>query len=650
MQYYEVAPTKIVRVNATVFTYHAEMSLPPGTIVKIPVGKQTQLGVIIRSVPKPSFTTRAVTELVEQLPIPLPLLETALWMSEYYATHLATVLSSILPRGITKQRRIRKATSEKIGIRANKNLIPTDDQQRAIDTITASASTTHLLHGVTGSGKTLIYKQLAKQQIDIGKSVILLVPEIALTSQLVDEFLQDFPGQVLLTHSQQTEAERHVVWQQVLRDEQAKVIIGPRSALFLPASTVGLIIIDEMHEPSYKQEQSPRYSALRAATILAARHGSKAVFGSATPPVAEYYTAQQAGAPIITLSHRAHAQATKPTVQVVDMTKRQLFTKHRFLSDSLLKQMNQSLLAGKQVLLFHNRRGSAALTLCENCGWTAIDPDTGTPLTLHADTHELIGHISGYRMRVPTMCPACKQTGIIHKGIGTKLIEQEIIKLFPNKKVVRFDGDSGPEHSVDSRYKELYDGTIDIIIGTQVIAKGIDLPMLETVGVVQADAGLALPDYTTHERTFQLIAQVIGRVGRGAHPTHVVVQSYQPTHPAVQYGTAQDYQGFYAAEIAERQRYGFPPYSYLLKLICTYKTETAAVTNARKFATALRGRLQNADRLLGPTPAFYEKLADAYRWQITVRSPHRAHLLSLIDTLPPGNHWQYEIDPMSLLS
>ena len=650
MHYYEVAPTRIVRAGADVFTYHHESPLEIGHVVTIPVGRGSRTGVVVAPVAKPSFTTKPITLVVEQEPLPAALLATARWMSRYYATPLATVLSTLLPRGIDKQRRTRRTQAEPASIRARHTLTPTLDQQMAINTIRQSTRTTHLLHGVTGSGKTFVYKQLARDAIAADKSAIILVPEIALTSQLVDEFLQDFPGQVLLAHSQQTEAERHSIWRAALLASAPKIVIGPRSALFLPLRALGLVVVDEMHEPSYKQEQSPRYSALRVATILAEQHQAKVVFGSATPPVAEYYAAERAGAPIITLPRRAHSKASEPRIELVDMTKRAQFTRHRFLSDALLAHTERSLANNNQVLLFHNRRGSAALTLCDNCGWTATDPDTGTPLTLHADTHQLIGHISGYHMPVPTMCPVCQHSEIIHKGIGTKLIESEIARFFPNKNIVRFDGDSGKTHSVDSRYKELYDGSIDIIIGTQVIAKGIDLPHLETVGIIQADAGLAMPDFTSRERTFQLITQVIGRVGRGELAAQVIVQTYQPTHTAVRAGIAQDYSAFYDAEIPERSRYHFPPFSYLLKFVCAYKTEKAAIANTRKFAAELRTRLTASEHLLGPTPAFYEKQAGSYRWQITIHSPSRTHLLELISTLPTGGHWQYEIDPVSLLS
>lgn len=650
MYYYEVAPTRLIRPATETFTYHSEDELVVGTVVKIPVGKSSSLGVVLERAKKPVYETRAVAAVVTSRPLPSQLIATARWMSQYYATHLSLVLSTVLPRGLDKTRRTRAEAAPAAAIRAVLHHTSTPAQQAAITQILNSSHTTHLLHGVTGSGKTHVYKELAVASLAEEKSVIILVPEIALTSQIVDEFRQTFGKRVLLTHSRQTEAERHLVWQQALEADTPHVVIGPRSALFLPLHSIGLIVIDEMHEPSYKQEQSPRYSALRVATILAAHHGARAVFGSATPPVAEYYAAEQAGAPIITLPARADTAATPPTTQIVDMTKRDNFLQHRFLSNLLLDAMQAALERNQQVLLFHNRRGSTSTTLCEHCGWIATDPETGIPLTLHADTHVLISHVSGYEMRVPTICPICGAADIIHKGIGTKLIESEIRRLFPNKKVVRFDGDTGKEHSVEARYQELYDGDIDIIIGTQVIAKGIDLPHLTVVGIIQADAGLSLPDFTSQERVFQLIHQTVGRVGRNHHATEVIVQSYQPSHLAVRYGAAQDYENFYVHELQSRHHYTFPPYSYLLKFICTYKTEKAAISNAKKFAAHLRVAAPQGTIILGPTPAFYEKQAGSYRWQITVRSSKRADLLTLIPELPTGAHWQYELDPIGLLS
>lgn len=646
MQYVEVAPIRLVRKDAQWFTYASKTKLQVGAIVKIPVGKTSATGVVMNIVPQPKFDCKQVVGLIEEAPLPRPLLQTSRWISEYYQVHLSSSLALLLPSGLEKKRRIRSTQSNQ-SIRQVSQKTPTKQQAQAINTILTNSSPTKLLFGVTGSGKTLVYIESAKKLFDKGFSSVILVPEIALTSQIVDEFRQTFHDDVIVTHSRQTEAERHIIWQEVLKSTSPKIVIGPRSALFLPLKMVGLIVLDEFHEPSYKQEQQPRYSALRVATMLAKFHHGQAIFGSATPPMAEYYTALQAGAPIIRLPQTAQV-AIKPKTTLIDMTKRQNFMKHRFFSDALLAEIDATLAQNKQVLLFHNRRGTAATTLCENCGWTATDPDTGLPLTLHADKHLLISHVTGYTRSVPTSCPACQHIDIVHKGIGTKLLETEITRLYTNKKVVRFDGDGGKENTVDQRYPELYSGDIDIIIGTQVIAKGIDLPQLYTVGVVQADAGLALPDYTASERAFQLLAQVVGRVGRASHPTSVIVQSYQPAHYAIATGLKQDYETFYKTALSERQRSHFPPFTYLARFTCSYKTEVAAIKNSKRLMTTLRQHAPTSVKFFGPAPAFYERQHGTYRWQIVTKSPTRAHLEKLVQHLPPS-YWQFELDPINLL-
>lgn len=646
MYYYEVAPTRIVRADSPVLTYASDNPLAVGQIVMIEIGSKQHVGVVIRAVSKPTYTTKLVASVIETTPLPQGIIQLALWMASYYDTHLATVLQTVLPRGLQKTRRTVKK-SALTSVRNRTKIVLTSDQSAALQQIESVTNGSILLHGVTGSGKTAIYIETAKRALALGRSVVVLVPEIALTSQLVDEFSAHF-SDIILTHSRQTEAERHLAWRDALTSLTPRVVIGPRSALFMPLQNLGLIVIDEAHEPSFKQEQSPRYSALRAASILAKQTDAKVVLGSATPLVTDYYVATTTKRPIITLDKRAQQGAVKPTVTLVDMTKRSGFKKHRFLSDKLIADIQQSIASGHQALLFHNRRGSASTTLCEQCGWSATCTRCFLPLTLHADNHRLRCHVCGQESKVPTSCPVCQSTDIIHKGIGTKLIESELKKLFPHAAIARFDGDISSTESVEARYKELYDGSIDIIIGTQVIAKGLDLPHLQTVGVVQADAGLALPDYTASERTFQLLAQVVGRVGRSHHPTTVVVQSYQPTHDAVIDGLHQDYAHFYDTAIAERRRAHFPPFVFLLQLTCVYKTEAAAIRQARALATILRQKAGPDVEILGPTPAFYERQRDTYRWQLVIKSTKRADLVDLLQYVPP-THWQFELDPTSLL-
>lgn len=646
MNYLEVAPLRAVRGTQQAYTYQTETTLAVGQLVTIPLGKEEHLGLVVATSKKPTYDTKPISDVLELPPLPLPLVKTTLWMSEYYATHFATVLQTALPRGLTKKRRSSDHEVIQHAVRDRTHFLLNDQQTTAIASLRDVGTGTVLLHGITGSGKTAVYIEHIKQVVATGRSAIVLVPEIALTSQLVSEFGAHFPH-IIVTHSHQTESERHKAWLSALNASEPTVVIGPRSALFMPLRNIGCIVIDEAHEPSYKQDQSPRYSALRVASILASHHKATVIQGSATPLISEYYLATQHERPIIELPSRARAAAREPHISVVDITKRDSFTTHRFFSTELLSAIERTLTEDKQVLLFHNRRGSAMSTLCESCGWMAMCPRCLVPFTLHGDLHRLQCHICGLRERVPTSCPDCHGTDIIHKGVGTKLIESELRKMFPKHTIARFDGDTESSETLERQYQDLYDGKISIIIGTQVVAKGLDLPLLRTVGVIQADAGLALPDFAAPERTFQLLAQVVGRVGRSSHETTIIVQTYQPEAAAIRMGVAQDYKSFYETTLAERQRAGFPPFTYLLKLICTYKTEAAAIRNAQQLATSINQHYPTV-HVFGPTPAFYERQRDQYRWQLTIKSSSRKPLTDICRELP-GAHWQFDIDPYSLL-
>lgn len=647
MWYYEVAPTKIVRAKAGVFTYSSEVRLTPGHIVHIEAGTKSLLGLIMAEVPQPTFATKPIVDIVTDTPLPVHLLRLSKWLAEYYRTPLATVLQTLLPRGVDKKRRTKKSDTKKESVRERTQIVLNSQQQAAVTSVMDRPQATTILQGVTGSGKTEVYKEVARRTIAAGKSVIVLVPEISLTSQLVAEFSHDFEN-LLITHSHMTEAERHHVWLQALQSKTPHVIIGPRSALFLPVAQLGAILIDEAHEPSYKQEQAPRYSAIRAASVLGKLSGAPVVLGSATPLVADRYIAESGGHTIIRLDKSARTGAVASNVTLIDMKQRENFKRHRFLSNTLLDHMEENITRGTQSLIFHNRRGSAATTLCETCGWTAQCPRCFVPLTLHADTFRLSCHICGHGEKVPTHCPVCQSADIIHKGIGTKLIESELRRIFPKARIARFDADSKSDETVDQLYDALYKGEIDIAIGTQIVAKGLDLPKLRTVGVIQADSGLSLPDFASSERAFQLLAQVVGRVGRNEHASDVVIQTYQPTHPAVALGVAQNYDAFYEYTLEQRALGHFPPYTYLLKLTDVYKSERAAIRAAQDLARTLRGSLHEDVRLLGPTPAFYERQHDTYRWQLTLKSPKREHLIDALEHVPT-THWQFELDPTSLL-
>lgn len=644
MQFYEVAPFKIIRSTSTVFTYHSETPIPTGSIVHVQVGTKTLSAIVWKQVKKPSYATKPIGQILIDQPLPKPLLKTAEWMSEYYSTHLANVLQTILPAGLEKKRRAGKTDASNPIARERTNFLLNEEQRSALDIITNSDNKTVLLHGVTGAGKTAVYIDFARKLLDTGKSVIILTPEISLTPQLAAEMTQHFEN-VLVTHSKLTSAERHVQWQSVLKADKPMVIIGPRSALFMPLKNLGAILIDECHEPSFKQEQQPRYTASRVAKILAVSHGATLVLGSATPSVADYYMAEKYGR-IASIRERAKSKE-RPIVTVIDATKREWFSRHPLLSTELIEKMAKTLATQKQVLLFHNRRGTASSTLCEKCGWHAACDTCMLPLTLHADEDRLRCHVCGQTSDIPPHCPMCGKPDVIFKGIGTKRLEVEVQKLFSKARIARFDADALKGETLHEQYQAVYDGDIDIIIGTQLIAKGLDLPRLGLVGIPQADAGLLLPDFGARERTFQLVSQACGRVGRQLHATDVIVQTYYPNDPVIASAVHEDYETFYRNEINERNRARYPPFTHLLKLVCAYKTEAGAVRAARELARELRVSNVSAE-VIGPTPAFYERLRGMYRWQITLKSNSRESLQQAAKTAP--KNWQVELDPHSLLS
>lgn len=644
--YYEVIPTKVFRAGADILTYSSDSPLKPGQIVEIPLGRAKVVGVVYKRAPKkPDFPTKPIIRAVYDEPLPPHILKSMRWLAEYYLCPLPLVANLFLPTGVAKKRNKKNILKSEKNFKISEILL-NDAQKRALEALQRAWTATKLLHGVTGSGKTNIYLKLAENALNAGKSVILLVPEIALTSQLVQIFEKTFEKTVLKIHSRQTEAERHLTWEAILKNDEPKIIIGPRSALLTPVKNLGLIIIDEAHEQAYFQESPPKYSALRLASFMAKTLKITCLQGTATPEIADFYLARENHA-VVELKEKAKTTIT-PDVKVIDLKKRENFKKNRYFSDDLLKAIKDNLKNGYQTLIFHNRRGSAPLTICENCGWQALCPTCFLPLTLHADTYELICHTCGHHEKVPKSCPNCQNSGVIHKGFGTKLLEEELKKLEKTAKIARFDADNTKSNSLDALYDEVKNGEIDIIIGTQTIAKGLDLPKLKTVGVVQADAGLNLPDFSAEERTFQLISQVIGRIGRGhTENPNAIIQTYQPDHPAIMSAISENYADFSDYLLKKRQKSAFPPYAYLAKLSLTYKTEATVLKHLKTHYNLLKSNKNLI--VLAPTPAFHERTMKGYTWQIIVKAKNRKNLTEALKNLPENGNFHLVLDPPSLI-
>jgi primosomal protein N' (replication factor Y) len=645
MYYYSVLVRSSRYHGKEALTYGSEKRLGRGRIVRVELQKQKVLGVVAGTAGKPRFKTKAVTEALDLPALPAHLLKLAEWMAAYYPAPLGLIAQQLLPADFPAK--LPESGPADSPAKPDLSSLPplTREQQAALKAM--QERNTYLLHGVTGSGKTRLYIELAAKTVKGGGSAIILTPEISLTSQLAARFREVFGRRVVVMHSKQTPADRRNTWLDILRTEGPSVVIGPRSALFSPVKDPGLIVLDEAHEAAYKQEQAPQYQAGRVAAYLAGAARATLVLGSATPSVSDYYLAEQKGRPIIRLTGLAREHRHGDTeVSIVDRKDHSLFSRSSYLSLELIKAVEKALAKGEQSLLYLNRRGTARLVLCENCGWQAACPHCDVPLTYHGDRHELRCHSCNYHAKVPAGCPECGRPDIIFKTAGTKAIADEVKRIWPQAKVARFDTDNPRAERFEQQYEAVAKGDVDILVGTQMLAKGLDLPRLSTLGVLLADTSLYMPDFSAEERTYQLISQVLGRIGRGHVAGRAVIQSYHPDHLVIKAAVKGDYEGFYKTELASRKQFVFPPFCYLLKLT----VRRASIDAARTAAESLKSDVEGSGarvRIEGPAPSFYERLQGKYQWQLVVKSRQRSELLKIIEDLPSG--WSYDIDPLDLI-
>jgi primosomal protein N' (replication factor Y) len=528
-----------------------------------------------------------------------------------------------------------------------------------------------LLHGVTGSGKTEIYLRSIDAALAAGRQAIVLVPEIALTPQTVARFAGRFPGRVTVIHSGLSQGERYDVWR-MIRDGEYDVVVGPRSALFAPLAKLGVIIVDEEHEGSYKQNAEEWgsftvfYDARTVAAQLAELTGSTLIFGSATPSMERYLAAEQEQLTLLEMPNRvigheatgactgeATGYAELPPIEIVDM-RQELRAGHRsILSRSLQAELHATLDAGEQAILFLNRRGSATFVMCRDCGDVQECPRCEIPLTHHARTDVLICHHCDRRFPIPSVCPQCESRRIKFFGSGTQRLEDLVHQIAPRARLLRWDADTtvrrGSHESILERFA---DHEADILVGTQMIAKGLDLPLVTLVGVVAADVGLYLPDFRSGERTFQLLTQVAGRAGRSARGGRVVIQTYTPEHYAIQAAAKHDYDAFFARELIFRTEHQYPPMQRLVRLIYWHEKLEKVQEESKRMANVLRFRMTQMGLeaelvdVIGPAPAFFARHRGYYRWHILVRAPEPTNLLRGVD-IPFG--WRIDVDPISLL-
>jgi len=516
----------------------------------------------------------------------------------------------------------------------------------------SSSPSVFLLHGVTGSGKTEIYLQALAEAVKLGKRGIVLVPEIALTPQTIERFASRFPHKVAVLHSRLSLGEQFDEWQRIKKGE-VDVAIGPRSAVFAPQPDLGLIVIDEEHEWTYKQhDKSPRYHTRNVAIKLAELTGAVVILGSATPDMETFYHTQRGKYRLLELPERVTPSegAPLPQVEVVDLREELKAGNRSLFSRSLSQAIAKTMANREQAILFLNRRGGATFIQCRNCGLVLRCRRCEVPLTYHPDEDVLNCHQCNYRTPVPQVCPQCLSPRIKFLGTGTQRLEQESGQSFPQARLLRWDSDvTKQKHSHQEILNRFRAHEADILIGTQMIAKGLDLPLVTLVGIINADSGLNLPDFRAGERTFQLLCQVMGRAGRGARGGRVIIQTYSPQHYAIRAAARHDYAAFYEKEIAYRRQLHNPPFTQLASLTYSHSNDIICQREAERMRRLLieqRDSKGIADLdLIGPAPAFIHRLRGRFRWQIILRGFELHDFLAQI-TLPKG--WTIDIDPVGL--
>ena len=558
-------------------------------------------------------------------------------LREYLLAHLETVpLADLLKHysreqinffvehgAITMvQKEVQRSAAYFEGIESNQALELNPEQKEACEAVVGAIGKKHppfLLQGITGSGKTEVYLQIIQGALDMGKTAIVLVPEISLTPQMTERFIARFGEQVAILHSGLSNGEKYDEWRKVERGE-AQVVVGARSAIFAPLKDLGVIIIDEEHEASYKQDSNPRYHARDVAILRAQYNRAALVLGSATPSLESRARAGKGVYQHLRLTKRANPLASVPEVQLIDFRDYIGQNETSNFTPPLIEAIQDRLAKKEQVVLMLNRRGYSSFVMCRECGTVDTCPNCDISLTLHMDTKTMNCHYCGFSKEIPHVCPNCQSRSIRYYGTGTQKAYDELTELFPEARILRMDVDTTRKKgSHQTLLDQFGKGEADILLGTQMIAKGLDFPNVTLVGVLNADTALNLPDFRSSERTFQLLTQVAGRAGRAEKAGQVLIQSYNPNHYAIRFAKDQDYEGFYAYEMGIRRQLGYPPYYFTIGITLSQKKEEEVIKRAYQVMEILRSGLSDASIILGPTPKPIARTHNLYHYQILIK-------------------------------
>lgn len=570
-----------------------------------------------------------VQEIDEDVRLSEETIRTCVWMKQRYICRYIDVINCFTPVGSKAKRRTVKDPFDSTTGRIDDIKELTAQQMAALYEIEKAVKQNEhkrfLLHGVTGSGKTEIYIRAAEKAVSCGKTAIILVPEIALTTQIIDRFIGRFGRErIAVLHSKLSAGERYDQWKKIC-DGDVDIVIGARLAVFAPLKNIGLIVMDEEHESTYKSDHTPKYDTAEVALkrVQDKDNNGVLILGSATPSVVTYSRGEEGIYRILRLTER-YNKVQMPEVVITDMRQELKNGNRSIISGELHRQMKQQLEDGKQVMLFLNRRGYSTFISCRECGYVAKCPTCGLSMTYHRASDRLTCHYCGYDMSLVDKCPDCGSKYVKYFGNGTEKLEETIAELFPEYTCDRLDLDSVKQKGELTRKLKAFEkGKTRILIGTQLIAKGLDFRNVGLVGIIAADISLNIPDFRSSERTFQLITQAAGRAGRGDEKGRVVIQSYNPDHYAIQYAAAQDYEGFYNEEKIIRGFMSYPPYSDLFQIIFTAESEAAAAAGAGSWYDRLMLLMHEDDRsnVFRPQEAYMSKIKDTYRYSILIKCP-----------------------------
>jgi primosomal protein N' (replication factor Y) (superfamily II helicase) len=643
------------------FLYEMETPAAIGCRVLVKFRNREVEGFIVglnRKVPD-GLKVLPITKVLDREPLLLPdIFVLCKWIAEYYMAPIGEVLKSALPPGITQKHVDRFDGAHSVEVPPAAPYSLTTDQLTALYAIQEiKGFRTVLLHGVTGSGKTEVYIQAAENTIAHGKTCLILVPEIGLTPQLVERFAERFPGRTAVLHSGLTKKQRIDEWLRI-RGGFAPIVVGTRSAVFAPLSNPGLIVVDEEHETSYKQEETPRYNARDTAVVRAKKTGATIVLGSATPSMESFQNAEAKKFSYVHMAGRVEERPL-PAVEIVNMREEYAMQgKQTIFSRRLLEAVAQRLELGEQSMVLLNRRGFAAFLLCRHCGFNFQCTSCSVAMTYHRGIHKLLCHYCGQSRRPPAKCTECGSEYVHFVGEGTERIESDLRELFPDARIGRIDRDT-MRHVRDFErvLGGFRRGELDVLVGTQMIAKGHDFPQVTLVGVLAADAALSMPDFRAAERTFQLLTQVAGRSGRGDRPGEVIIQSFFPDHYTFQLACTQRFEDFYARESRYRKAMFYPPFTALAGIVVTNRDKEAAASAARGVGEYLNSVRTDTVRILGPAPAPLERVKQVHRYQLLIKASARPPLHRVLEQLRVhledqklgGTRVMIDVDPVSLL-